>query len=220
MIAVVIGLIYVGFYFVLLNITNPKGNRWTVLEFIIILGASLVSIGSIYFSFLLSGYYFHKLSLGYRYAIMLLMSIPIFCAMFLPYWVLLVRQLIYGNPTDQSAYPGQLVAITTGLHLPIVIITISSLYNAHVHRVKMQLANVQNLVIETQLKNLQQQVDPHFLFNSLNILSALIKQDPEKSFLFTQKLAEVYRFLLKSQKRGINFSGRRAVICKRLFLFD
>lgn len=92
------------------------------------------------------------------------------------------------------------MALTTGLHLPIAIIAITSLYNAHAHKAQTQLLNVQRVLVETQFKNLQQQVNPHFLFNSLNILSALIKLDTNKSILFTQKLAEVYRFFLKTQK--------------------
>jgi LytS/YehU family sensor histidine kinase len=116
------------------------------------------------------------------------------------YWVGFIRKLVYGLPTDLGAYPGQLFYVTTGLHLVIAIITITSLYNSHVHKVQIQLSKFENLNSETQLKNLQQQVNPHFLFNSLNILTALIKIDADRSVLFTQKLSEVYRFFLKTQK--------------------
>jgi LytS/YehU family sensor histidine kinase len=96
-----------------------------------------------------------------------------------------------------------LFGVTTGLHLGIAIITITSLYNSHVHKVEIRLSKLESLSSEAQLKNLQQQVHPHFLFNSLNILTALIKIDVERSVLFTQKLSEVYRFFLRTQKEVV-----------------
>ncbi|MEQ9414114.1 MAG: histidine kinase, partial [Cyclobacteriaceae bacterium] len=49
---------------------------------------------------------------------------------------------------------------------------------------------------EAELTALKNQVDPHFMFNSLNTLSYLIKSDGEKALLFTENLAEVYRYIL------------------------
>jgi hypothetical protein len=48
-----------------------------------------------------------------------------------------------------------------------------------------------------QLDNLNSQVNPHFLFNSLNSLSALIHEDPEGADQFVQELSNVYRYMLK-----------------------
>jgi hypothetical protein len=52
---------------------------------------------------------------------------------------------------------------------------------------------------EAELTALKNQIDPHFMFNSLNSLSYLISQDQSKASLFTENLAEVYRYIL-SQK--------------------
>lgn len=52
---------------------------------------------------------------------------------------------------------------------------------------------------EAELAALKNQVDPHFMFNSLNTLTYLIKTDASKAFDFTENLAEVYRYIL-SQK--------------------
>lgn len=47
---------------------------------------------------------------------------------------------------------------------------------------------------------LKQQVNPHFLFNSLNILDCLIQeQTPQEASRYTHKLAEVYRYLIKNE---------------------
>ncbi|GAA4424320.1 hypothetical protein GCM10023188_04050 [Pontibacter saemangeumensis] len=49
-----------------------------------------------------------------------------------------------------------------------------------------------------QLESLKNQVKPHFLFNSLNVLNYLIYVDQDKAATFLSQLAEVYRALLDS----------------------
>ncbi len=50
--------------------------------------------------------------------------------------------------------------------------------------------------IQAQLDGLKSQVDPHFIFNSLNTLSYLISESPESARLFNDTLAKVYRYIL------------------------
>ncbi|WP_020595213.1 sensor histidine kinase [Spirosoma panaciterrae] len=52
--------------------------------------------------------------------------------------------------------------------------------------------------IQSQLESLKSQVNPHFLFNSLNTLSSLIDDDPEKAEEFVDQMANVYRYLLQT----------------------
>lgn len=51
-----------------------------------------------------------------------------------------------------------------------------------------------------QFLALKNQVNPHFLFNSMNVLSSLIYQDADKANVFTKKLSAVYRYLLGTDK--------------------
>ena len=51
---------------------------------------------------------------------------------------------------------------------------------------------------QSQLMGLKSQVNPHFLFNSLNSLSSLINEDSEKAERFLDELTKVYRYLLRS----------------------
>jgi sensor histidine kinase YesM len=50
---------------------------------------------------------------------------------------------------------------------------------------------------------LKNQLDPHFLFNSLNVLSALIDEDPEKAQDFTIGLSQVYRYVLDQKHKDL-----------------
>jgi sensor histidine kinase YesM len=60
-------------------------------------------------------------------------------------------------------------------------------------------SELQRAKVEAELTALKNQIDPHFMFNSLNTLTHLIKTDPASAFEFTENLAEIYRYIL-SQK--------------------
>jgi len=57
--------------------------------------------------------------------------------------------------------------------------------------------------IQAQLDGLKNQVDPHFIFNSLNTLSYLISQNPETARLFNDTLARVYRYILVKKEKDL-----------------
>ncbi len=52
--------------------------------------------------------------------------------------------------------------------------------------------------MRSQLLGLKSQVNPHFLFNSLNSLSCLINDDPDKADKFLNEMSKVYRYLLRN----------------------
>lgn len=57
--------------------------------------------------------------------------------------------------------------------------------------------------IQSQFELLKEQVNPHFLFNSLNSLSSLISTDPEKAEEFVEEMSRVYRYLLRSNEEQL-----------------
>lgn len=62
---------------------------------------------------------------------------------------------------------------------------------------------LQRAKAEAELEALKNQIDPHFMFNSLNSLSYLIKKDQGKATLFTENLAEVYRYILTQKDQTL-----------------
>jgi sensor histidine kinase YesM len=56
---------------------------------------------------------------------------------------------------------------------------------------------------EAELNALKNQIDPHFMFNSLNTLSYLITSDVGKASMFTENLAEVYRYILSQKDQSL-----------------
>lgn len=64
-----------------------------------------------------------------------------------------------------------------------------------------KLAIIEKEKIQYQYETLKAQINPHFLFNSLNVLSSLTYSDAEKTNLFAKKLSGVYRYLLLTNNR-------------------
>jgi len=50
---------------------------------------------------------------------------------------------------------------------------------------------------------LKNQLDPHFLFNSLNVLTSLIEENPEAATKFTTALSKVYRYVLEQKNKDL-----------------
>lgn len=57
--------------------------------------------------------------------------------------------------------------------------------------------------IASQYQSLKDQLNPHFLFNSLNVLSNLVYEDADKSATFIQKLSKIYRYVLDVQQEEL-----------------
>lgn len=56
---------------------------------------------------------------------------------------------------------------------------------------------------ESELRNLKAQLDPHFLFNNLNVLRGLIQQDPAEAHEFLNRFAALYRFLIRYKDEDV-----------------
>jgi two-component system, LytTR family, sensor kinase len=53
--------------------------------------------------------------------------------------------------------------------------------------------------LQAQLQNLKNQINPHFLFNNMSVLSSLVYKDQDKAVDFINQLSKVYRYLLDNQ---------------------
>lgn len=68
---------------------------------------------------------------------------------------------------------------------------------AHWRESELESARHQQASLRAQLEALQAQVNPHFLFNSLNVLYGAIAEDPKAAQALVLKLAEVFRYVLR-----------------------
>lgn len=71
---------------------------------------------------------------------------------------------------------------------------------------KSSLVEVEKYKLESaqaQLQNLKNQINPHFLFNNMSVLSSLVYQNQDKAVEFINQLSNVYRYLLDNRNNEI-----------------
>ncbi len=88
-------------------------------------------------------------------------------------------------------------------------------------RANTQLLKLQKENLQSQFEVLKQQVNPHFLFNSLNVLTSLIKVDPDLAESFTERLSKVYRYVLENKEKDlVSLSTELEFLNAYLFLLE
>ncbi len=65
---------------------------------------------------------------------------------------------------------------------------------------ELQAERLLKLTAEAELKALQARINPHFLFNTLNSIAALISEDPQKAEEMTEKLSALFRYTLNANR--------------------
>ncbi|MBO0953058.1 sensor histidine kinase [Fibrella forsythiae] len=80
-------------------------------------------------------------------------------------------------------------------------------YQTELARLEAEREKLRVTNLESQLEVLKQQVNPHFLFNALNSLSALISEDPQQAEVFVDKLSGVYRYILRANSEPLTMLG-------------
>jgi len=119
--------------------------------------------------------------------------------MFLLAWLqqLLLTHLPFGPGMLMIEFRGILVNLTFYMFLHLLY---QSYHNQQVS-IELEQTRMDNLGAQYEL--LKQQVNPHFLFNSLNTLKYMVESSDEHSVDFILKLSDFYRFTLESRKQDL-----------------
>lgn len=106
------------------------------------------------------------------------------------------------NPTDWTA-----------IQTTVIVCVIAVVFITHVYETVFLIKQRQEDLVrgeqlerakaEAELEALKNQIDPHFMFNSLNSLTYLIEENQDKAKLFTESLAEVYRYILSNKDQEL-----------------
>jgi sensor histidine kinase YesM len=76
-------------------------------------------------------------------------------------------------------------------------------YHARLNQSEEEKKQLEKEKLWSQLEKLNQEVNPHFLFNTLNSLSSLITEDPQEAEKFLNEMSKVYRYLLDNNKHEL-----------------
>lgn len=104
---------------------------------------------------------------------------------------------------DKPFYPTlpSIIILVLGNSFLILILELFFYNQRHLESQK-HIAVIEKERIEYLYATLKIQVNPHFLFNSLNVLSSLIFEDPQRANIYTKKLSNIYRYFLSTNTRS------------------
>ncbi len=68
---------------------------------------------------------------------------------------------------------------------------------------QVQLASYHQALSESRINHLKTQLNPHFLFNNLNVLDQLIEEDKHKASEFLNEFADIYRYVLQASDKKL-----------------
>jgi signal transduction histidine kinase len=87
--------------------------------------------------------------------------------------------------------------------VPSVLMTMLGYYNLWrpIHALETRHRELAELAAAAQLAALRAQINPHFLFNSLNSIAQLIHVDPDKAEVCVERLAEIFRYMLRRSEQ-------------------
>jgi sensor histidine kinase YesM len=80
-----------------------------------------------------------------------------------------------------------------------------------------QLVNYSEALSESKIHQLKSQMNPHFLFNNLNILDQLIDEDKHKASDFLNEFSEIYRYVLRASDQKLIAISEELDFAKRYF---
>ncbi len=134
---------------------------------------------------------------------MLISNLIVIGAFSVTLWVLITKFVMTTVIPEQNNYEAYWnvtfpYRIGTGVFIYGLIILTYYLFESlsNLSEKKAKEAQLESLVKETELKMLRSQINPHFLFNSLNSISSLTITDPEKARDMVVKLSEFMRYAL------------------------
>lgn len=97
------------------------------------------------------------------------------------------------------------LTLLTSFIFNLVIVSLLQVYSyyAHLHEKALNIEIGKKNKARYQYQFLKTQLNPHFLFNSLNVLDYLIQTDQKKASAFVRKLSSVYRYMLSNGENTI-----------------
>jgi hypothetical protein len=129
-----------------------------------------------------------------------------FLSLFVIFLLRIFISVVFENNTVNNFLanetPGDYVVASIFTFVVLLIIHIIYLYRWYQEN-KLKEQKIIAGTASAQFESLKNQIDPHFLFNSLNVLSSLIEENPENAQRFTTSLSKIYRYVLEQKDKEL-----------------
>jgi two-component system, LytTR family, sensor kinase len=118
--------------------------------------------------------------------------------------VVIMGVWIMGQPLGQQIIPLKLT-VTYATLANLLFHLVNAVYH-YINRYKskqLEAEELKRINVQAQLQAVNNQINPHFLFNNLNVLSGLVLTDPQEANRFTEAFSQVYRYILSSTDKEL-----------------
>lgn len=195
-------------YLLLVNYTDLPGKVSDVLNsygaFLFFIGAfNLVGYTTVKLSQWLNNLYTDRA--GKRWKILIVYMAVVLMFLLLNYGLLVMGKLLAGVSSPFQFSSGGIRILIAVWLVELLILGLLLANNAMLYtlRLQKQAARLQEENDKARYIALQNQLNPHFLFNSLNTLVAEIEYNPQNAIGFTKNLSNVYRYVLQCQDKPL-----------------
>ena len=140
---------------------------------------------------------------GYRLFIQFVIAL-VFSALGVYIPMKLFNTLVCIIPPEREAILN-FMSLGVGLVVSVIILTfeIGSQFFRNWKESLVQIEHYKTENMRAQLQNLKNQLNPHFLFNNMSVLSSLVYKDQDKAVDFINQLSKVYRYLLDNRNNEL-----------------
>jgi len=136
--------------------------------------------------------------------------------------VFLVGTVIHGNTWSQNANPLKLnIIYGTLINLFLHLLNAMLFFFREYRRQLTEAEELRRINTQAQVQLIKSQINPHFLFNNLNVLSGMVIKDNPDANKFIEEFSKVYRHLLNNQdKELVELRSELEFIHPYLFLLN
>ena len=115
-----------------------------------------------------------------------------------------IGSLIIGIPPSQLKMPAILgFTYGTRINLFLHILNAVFFYISQYKNKQLEAEELKRINTQAQLQSIKNQINPHFLFNNLNVLSSMVMQENPDANRFIEEFSKVYRHVLNSQQHEL-----------------
>jgi sensor histidine kinase YesM len=184
--------------------TFPEFEKvWIYLTYYFIYAVPLTMVNSYFFNFLNTKinwqkYQKYRLVIGFAGSV----SLTLVCIFFIR---LFIGTVIEGATLSEFLESERSVNYVLSLILTLIFSLIfhTVYFYKELQKNKVKEQKVIAGTASAKFDALKNQLDPHFLFNSLNVLTSLIEENPESATQFTTSLSKVYRYVLEQKNKDL-----------------
>lgn len=109
--------------------------------------------------------------------------------------------------------------ITSVINLIIMAILEALIFFNESNQARLKAETLEKELFHIRFEVLKNQINPHFMFNSLNVLSGLIEKDADKAQQFIDEFAHIYRYVLETiEKHVVSLADELGFVRSYIFL--